>query len=67
MYFTQSHRVHENFNKDLFTIPVVNPNRQIDYVLTRPAKKWHIVNIEVIDEPMASDHLPILMTLELLP
>ncbi len=59
--------VHEDFNKDLFTIPVVNPDRQIDYVLTRPAKRWHIVSVEVINESMASDHLPILMTVELLP
>ena len=59
--------VYENFNKDLFTIPGINPKRQIDYVLTRPAKRWRIVSIEVINEPVASDHLPILMTLELLP
>ena len=58
--------IHEDFNKDLFTIPVVNPNIQIDYVLARPAKRWHIISVKVIDEPMASDHLPILMTLELL-
>ena len=59
--------VYENFNKDLFTIPVDNPNKQIDYVMPRPIKRWHIVNVEFIDEPIASDHLPILMTLELLP
>jgi len=58
--------VYEDFEKDLFTIPVVNPKMQIDYVLIRPAKRWHIISVKVIDEPMASDHLPILMTLELL-
>lgn len=58
--------VHEDFNRNLFTIPVVNPNRQIDYVLARPAKRWNIVSVTVIDETMASDHLPILMNVELL-
>ena len=59
--------VHTDFDKELYTIPVVNPKRQIDYVLCRPTKRWHIVSVEVINEPMASDHLPILMTIELLP
>lgn len=58
--------VHENSNKDLFTIPVVNPTRQIDYVMARPTERWHIVRVQVLKEPIASDHLPILMTLELL-
>lgn len=56
----------ENLGKNLYTIPPNQPDKQIDYVLPRPAKRWRIVAIEVIQEPMASDHLPILMTLELL-
>lgn len=50
----------------LFTVPVKEPIKQIDYVLVRPQKYWKIKSIEVIDEPVASDHLPILMTVELL-
>jgi endonuclease/exonuclease/phosphatase family metal-dependent hydrolase len=52
--------------KDLKTIGSKNPTRQIDYVLIRPEKNWKVIDVEVMDEPIASDHLPIVMTLELL-
>ncbi|MCK4345317.1 MAG: endonuclease/exonuclease/phosphatase family protein, partial [Bacteroidales bacterium] len=55
----------ENLGKELKTIPSTNPEKQIDYILVRPRKNWKIVNVEVLDEPVASDHLPVLMTLEL--
>lgn len=51
--------------KELYTIPVVNPEKEIDYVLIRPKKAWKIVNIHVVQEQVASDHLPIVMVLEL--
>ncbi len=51
--------------KNLLTVPSVKPKKQIDYVLVRPKQKWRIIDVKVIDEPLASDHLPILMTLEL--
>lgn len=53
-------------SSELFTIPVINPNKQIDYVLVRPHKAWKIVNTTVLNEPIASDHLPVVMTVELL-
>ena len=56
-----------NFSKNLWTIPTKKPVKQIDYVLVRPKSKWRVIDVTVINEPMASDHLPILMTLELLP
>jgi len=52
-------------DKNLLTVPSVEPKKQIDYIMVRPQQKWRIVDIKVIDEPLASDHLPILMTLEL--
>lgn len=51
--------------RTLLTIPVVTPNRQIDYVLYRPAARWKVVSVEVIDEKVASDHRPLLAVLEL--
>ena len=57
----------EDHDKNLPTVPVENPEIQIDYVLPRPKQRWRILEVEVIDEPVASDHLPILMTLELIP
>ncbi|WP_299531761.1 endonuclease/exonuclease/phosphatase family protein [Ulvibacterium sp.] len=56
--------VKEDFGKELPTVPSTAPRKQIDYVLVRPKKRWKIMDIRVIYEPDASDHLPILMTLE---
>jgi len=41
------------------------PDRQIDYVLVRPKTAWRIHRAYVADEPVASDHRPVVMTLEL--
>jgi endonuclease/exonuclease/phosphatase family metal-dependent hydrolase len=49
------------------TVPVGRPKNQIDYILYRPAARWRVVEVRVLDEPMASDHRPILAVLELLP
>ncbi|HRA89716.1 MAG TPA: endonuclease/exonuclease/phosphatase family protein, partial [Planctomycetaceae bacterium] len=49
------------------TIPVSKPAQQIDFVLFRPAARWHVVESKVLDESVASDHRPILAVLELLP
>jgi len=48
------------------TVPVNNPRRQIDYVLVRPARLWKLVEMQVLDERLASDHRPILAVLQLL-
>lgn len=53
--------------KAVLTSPAQNPRRQIDYVLVRPASRWRTVDLQVLDEPIASDHRPLLATLELLP
>ena len=49
------------------TIPVTTPDRQIDFVLFRPAARWKVVESRVLEEMIASDHRPILAVLELLP
>lgn len=43
------------------------PSVRLDYILARPAKRWRVVSAEVIKEPLASDHRPVLAVLELLP
>ena len=48
-----------------FTIGAPKPDRQIDYLLVRPSRAWHVWTIKVMDEPVASDHLPIKMRLSL--
>jgi len=49
------------------TFPSAAPTRQIDYILYRPAHRWRVVEVRVLDEAVASDHRPILAVLELLP
>ncbi len=50
---------------ELPTVPVDAPRRQIDFVLVRPAARWRTVDARVLDEPIASDHRPLLAVLEL--
>lgn len=46
-----------------FTIPVDNPTREIDFIMYRPANGFKVVRHTVIDEPYASDHLPVYVEL----
>jgi endonuclease/exonuclease/phosphatase family metal-dependent hydrolase len=45
------------------TIPVTKPERQIDFVLCYPPDRWHVTEVKVLDEAVASDHRPILAVL----
>ena len=58
--------VAETLGKELNTIRSTNPTKQIDYVLIRPERSWIVIDVRVLNEPVASDHLPVVMTLELL-
>ena len=63
------------------TIPVTKPQRQIDFICVRPflvgqsppadgqspPQRWKLIDTRVLDEPVASDHLPIVAVVELLP
>jgi endonuclease/exonuclease/phosphatase family metal-dependent hydrolase len=53
--------------KGLLTVPVDRPSEQIDHVLFRPAGRFRVVSASVIDEPVASDHRPVLVVLEPVP
>lgn len=46
------------------TIPVAEPERQIDFVLFRPANRWRVIEVRVLDESVASDHRPLLAVLQ---
>lgn len=39
-----------------------NEATQIDYVLVRPSQGWRIMDVRVLDEPVASDHYPVVLT-----
>jgi endonuclease/exonuclease/phosphatase family metal-dependent hydrolase len=47
------------------TFPASTPERQLDYVLYRPANRLKVLRAEVLDEPVASDHRPLFVELEL--
>ncbi|MFC6996792.1 endonuclease/exonuclease/phosphatase family protein [Rufibacter roseus] len=49
------------------TIPVINPNRTIDYIAYRPKDKFQVVEHKVIQETYASDHLPVFAVLQIQP
>ncbi|MCA9248281.1 MAG: endonuclease/exonuclease/phosphatase family protein [Planctomycetales bacterium] len=46
--------------------PSAQPRVRIDYLFYRPAVSWKLLDARVIDEPMASDHCPVLAEFELL-
>jgi endonuclease/exonuclease/phosphatase family metal-dependent hydrolase len=48
------------------TWPAHEPRDTLDYVLYRPATAWRVVEVQVIQEPIASDHRPLLAVLEML-
>lgn len=48
-----------------FTIPVIKPNKTIDFIAYKPASAFSVINHRVIAETYASDHLPVLAELKL--
>lgn len=49
------------------TWPAGQPRVKIDYVFFRPEDSWRVVEQQVVNEPVASDHRPLLVVLEWLP
>jgi endonuclease/exonuclease/phosphatase family metal-dependent hydrolase len=49
------------------TWPSDHPRLKIDYVFFRPADGWHVVEKQVINDSVASDHRPLLVVLEWVP
>jgi endonuclease/exonuclease/phosphatase family metal-dependent hydrolase len=47
------------------SVPVIRPKHKIDHIFVHPKKKWTVVETHVIDEHIASDHLPVVATVEL--
>ncbi|XAM01683.1 endonuclease/exonuclease/phosphatase family protein [Phycisphaeraceae bacterium D3-23] len=42
-----------------------NPSiKRIDYVFAYPVDRWRVLEVRVLDEPLASDHAPVLVVLE---
>ena len=43
---------------------VVAPRSKIDYILIRATDPWQVKEVTIVDEPVASDHDPVLAVLE---
>ena len=52
-------------NGSPLTFPSDTPEREIDFVLTRPADAFEVVEHRVIEEKVASDHRPLLVVVRL--
>ena len=50
---------------DHFTFPSHAPEREIDYIMFRPAGRFRVIGQRVVTEPAASDHRPVLLDLRI--
>ncbi len=48
----------------VFTYPASRPNRQIDYIFHTPSPFWEVVQTYAVDEPIASDHAPLVASFQ---
>ena len=48
------------------TAPSTNPKSRIDYIFFRPANSIQLLNTKVIEESVASDHLPVFAELKIM-
>ena len=51
--------------EDRLTFSSTDPRREIDFIMYRPEDRFEVVDIQVIDEPLVSDHRPVLLVLRL--
>lgn len=54
------------FGSPRLTFPYTKPRIRLDYIFLNQGKPWNVKKVEVIDHEDASDHKPVLVTLELL-
>ena len=47
-----------------YTFPSTKPDRCIDYIFAGNGKKWKVINAEVFNDDIASDHRPVWVELE---
>ncbi len=56
---------HNEENGPGYTFPADNPDRRIDYIMHTPRAGLKVIESRVIDEPVASDHRPLLVVYEM--
>ena len=66
MELIERHWTNTDKGKDRLTWPSTTPITEIDFILLRPSSRFAVVSIDVLDEPVVSDHRPVLMLARLL-
>lgn len=67
MEHMNEHWVNAEKGEDRFTFSSTEPTSEIDFILYRPAHRFEVVSIDVLDEPLISDHRPVLLALRYRP
>lgn len=62
--FLRDHWTVIDKGEDHLTFPSYQPAREIDYVMVRPATAFRVLEERVLDEPVASDHRPLRVLVE---
>lgn len=65
MRFVERYWTNTDKGEDHLTWPSGDARTEIDFVLYRPAGRFELLSAEVLDEGLASDHRPVLVTLRL--
>ncbi len=52
---------------DSFTFSSTRPDREIDFIFAAPVSSWKVLSTQVLDEPVASDHRPVVADLHYAP
>lgn len=65
MDLMESHWQNTDKGEDRLTMSSDDPRSEIDFILHRPSDRFEVVSIDVIDEPVISDHRPVLMVVRL--
>lgn len=65
MELIERHWTNTDKGEDRFTMSSDDPRTEIDFILYRPADRFEVVSVDVLDEPVVSDHRPVLMVVKL--
>lgn len=63
--FRERAREAAKMSEQRFTFSADDPNREIDYVFVSGADRWTVVDVDVVEETVASDHFPVVAELVL--
>ena len=65
MELVEEHWQPTDKGEDRMTYSATDPRMEIDFVLFRPADRFEVLSVDVLDEPVVSDHRPVLAVLRL--